>query len=299
MIDCITERGMHMDWLKRMNEALCYIESNLDGEIDYMVIAQKACCSVYHFQRMFSYMAEVPLSEYIRCRRLANAAFDLQNTDTKVIDVALKYGYDSPTAFTRAFQNMHNITPNSAKERGVMLKAYPPITFQISIKGATIMNYRIEEKGQIRVVGMKISSTMENGACYTQIPKFWAQTAQSGKVAEIASLIDREPFGILGISSCDGVPNESKFDYYIAAATDKPIPEGTEEFTIPAATWAIFECIGPMPNAIQDLQKRIVTEWLPSSGYEYGKAPDIEVYYDEDGTKPDTRSEVWIPVVKK
>ena len=110
-----------MDWLKRMNEALCYIESNLDGEIDYGVVAQKACCSIYHFQRMFSYMAEVPLSEYIRCRRLANAAFDLQNTDAKVIDIALKYGYDSPTAFTRAFQNMHGITPNAAKEKGVML----------------------------------------------------------------------------------------------------------------------------------------------------------------------------------
>jgi AraC family transcriptional regulator len=104
---------------------------------------------------------------------------------------------------------------------------------------------------------------------------------------------------MLGISSCDGIPLESKFDYYIAAATGKPVPEGAEEFIIPAATWAIFECIGPMPQAIQDLQRRIVTEWLPSSGYEYGKAPDIEVYYDEDSTKPDTRSEVWIPVINK
>lgn len=288
-----------MDWLKRMNEALCYIESNLDGEIDYGVVAQKACCSIYHFQRMFSYMAEVPLSEYIRCRRLANAAFDLQNTDAKVIDIALKYGYDSPTAFTRAFQNMHGITPNAAKEKGVMLKAYPPITFQISIKGAAIMNYRIEEKGEIRVVGLKLSTTMENGACYTEIPEFWAEAARSGKAESIASLIENEPLGMLGISSCDGIPLESKFDYYIAAATGKPVPEGAEEFIIPAATWAIFECIGPMPQAIQDLQRRIVTEWLPSSGYEYGKAPDIEVYYDEDSTKPDTRSEVWIPVINK
>lgn len=106
-----------MDWLKQMNDALAYLEENLDGEIDLSVAAQKACCSVYHFQRIFSYMAEVPLSEYIRKRRLSCAAFDLQNTGDKVIDIALKYGYDSPTAFTRAFQSLHGIAPNAARKK--------------------------------------------------------------------------------------------------------------------------------------------------------------------------------------
>lgn len=288
-----------MDWLNRMNDALDYVEEQLAGEIDYAVMAQKACCSLYHFQRMFSYMAEVPLSEYIRLRRLSLAAVDLQNTKEKVIDVALKYGYESPTAFTRAFQAMHGITPNAAREKGVMMKAYPPISFQISVKGASIMQYQIEEKNAFRIVGKMCSTTMENGVCYTQIPAFWAETAQSGAVGEIVRLMNAEPKGMLGVSACGAVPLESAFDYYIAAASTAPAPQGMEEFLVPAATWAIFECTGPMPTAIQELQKRIVTEWLPSSGYEYGNAPDIEVYYDEDTSKPDSRSEVWIPVVKK
>lgn len=289
-----------MDWLKRMNEALEYIEKNLDAEIDYAAVAQKACCSSYHFQRMFSYMAEVPLSEYIRRRRMSRAAFDLQNTGERVIDIALKYGYDSPTAFTRAFQKLHGIAPNAARERGVMLKSYPPIAFQVSIKGATVMNYKIEEKKAFRIVGAKLSTTMEDNACYRDIPDFWKETAQSGKIARLAPLIDREPFAMLGVSTCcEPLTDTSKFDYYIAAVTEKATPEGMDEFTVPAASWAVFECIGSMPAAIQEMQKRIVTEWLPSSGYEYGNAPDIEVYFDEDGSKADTRSEIWIPVVKK
>lgn len=289
-----------MNWLKRMNEALEYIEANLDGEIDYTRIAQKACCSAYHFQRMFSYMAEVPLSEYIRRRRLTRAAFDLQNTGRKVIDIALKYGYDSPTAFTRAFQKLHGITPGAAREKGAALKAYPPIAFQVSIKGATVMNYKIEEKDAFRIVGPKLSTSMEDNLCYKEIPEFWNKVAMSGKISQLGPMINQKPFGMLGISVCTGLPTDSsQFDYYIAAPTDQAVPEGMEELSVPAATWAVFECVGPMPGAIQEMQKRIVSEWLPSSGYEYGNAPDIEVYYDEDGTKPDARSEVWIPVVKK
>lgn len=289
-----------MDWLKQMNEALEYIENNLDGQVNFQVAAQKACCSVYHFQRMFSYMAEVPLSEYIRRRRLSKAAFDLQNTEDKVIDVALKYGYDSPTAFTRAFQKLHEITPNQAKKKGAVLKAYPPIAFQVSIKGAKLMNYKIEEKKAFRIVGTKLSTTMEDGACYREIPKFWEESGKQGKLAELAKCITKEPYGVLGVSICNEPMTETaRFDYLIAASTDLPVPQGMEEFTVPAASWAIFECIGPIPGAIQEMQKRITTEWLPTSGYAYGNAPDIEVYCDEDGTKPDTRSEIWVPVVKK
>lgn len=289
-----------MDWLKRMNEAITYIEENLEEEIDYTAAAQKACCSVYHFQRMFSYMAEVPLSVYIRNRRLSCAAFDLQNNRDKVIDIALKYGYDSPTAFTRAFQALHGITPNAARQRGTMLKAYPPITFQISIKGASIMNYKLEEKEAFRIVGYKLSTTMEQEACYREIPAFWNEIAASGKIAGLAPMIEHAPFGMLGVSACsDPLTDTSAFDYYIAVSSGKPAETGMEEFLVPAATWAVFECIGPMPHSIQEMQKRIVTEWLPSSGYEYGHAPDIEVYCDADGSKQDARSEIWVPVVKK
>ncbi|MDZ5010436.1 helix-turn-helix domain-containing protein, partial [Clostridium perfringens] len=128
-----------MEWLDRLNEALNYIEDNLDGEIDYTKAAKLACCSVYHFQRMFSYIAGRPLAEYIRNRRLTKAAIDLQSGD-KVIDVAMRYGYESPTAFNRAFQKLHNVTPSSAQKEGTFLKSYSPISFKITIKGVEEMN---------------------------------------------------------------------------------------------------------------------------------------------------------------
>ena len=129
-----------MDWLDSMNKAIEYIESNLDDEISYEKASRIACCSVFHFQRMFSYIAGVPLSEYIRRRKMTLAAFDLQSTDDLIIDLSLKYGYESPTAFNRAFQGIHGISPSQARKTGTELKAYPKISFTISIKGEEQMN---------------------------------------------------------------------------------------------------------------------------------------------------------------
>ena len=137
-----------MEWIERLNNAVTYIEDNIKGDIDIDEASKIACCSTYHFQRMFAYIADVPLSEYVRRRRMSLAAVDLQNGDEKVIDVALKYGYDSPTAFTRAFKNVHGISPSQAKNEGSVLKAFPPISFKITIKGASEMNYRIEKKAK-------------------------------------------------------------------------------------------------------------------------------------------------------
>ena len=139
-----------MEWLKHMNDALAYMEDNLDGEISIEKAAQLARCSQYHFQRMFSYIIGVPLLEYLRRRRLTKAAFDLQGGD-KVIDVALRYGYDSPTAFNRAFQAMHGISPRAAQKPDIMLKAFPRVSFQITIKGVTEMDYpRDIVKGKVK-----------------------------------------------------------------------------------------------------------------------------------------------------
>ncbi|SFC24483.1 AraC-type DNA-binding protein [Alkalibacterium subtropicum] len=146
-----------MDWLQRMNGAINYIEDNLTNEIDYAVAAKMACCSVYHFQRMFSFIIDIPLSEYIRRRRLTLAAFEVQNSDVRVIDLALKYGYQSPDAFTRAFYKLHGVTPTMARNMGTQLKAYPRISFHISIKEDKEMSYRIVEKGEYKVVGKSIT----------------------------------------------------------------------------------------------------------------------------------------------
>jgi len=158
-----------MEWITRLNEALGYIEENLAGEISYDQAARIACCSTYHFQRMFSYIADVPLAEYIRRRRITLAAFDLQSSKEKVIDIALKYGYDSPTSFNRAFQNVHGVSPTEARSKGVPLKAYPRISFKITIKGEAEMNYKIITKDSFKIVGVKEHYNMSIEECFAQV----------------------------------------------------------------------------------------------------------------------------------
>lgn len=285
-----------MEWISRLNEAVEYIEANLDKEISYEKAAQIACCSTFHFQRMFSYIADVPLAEYIRRRRMTLAAFDLQCGSEKIIDIALKYGYDSPTSFNRAFHNVHGVSPTEARTKGAALKAFPRISFKITIKGDAEMNYKILTMEAFRIVGVKEHYNMSVEECFEKVPQFWGRTIQSGTVTEILKLMDKEPYGLLGVSPC---MNGQDFDYYIAVATDQETPDGMAEYNVPKCTWAIFECIGAMPTAIQELQKRIITEWLPTSGYEYANAPDIEVYFEGDQQADDYKCEVWLPITKK
>jgi len=285
-----------MEWLKQLNAAINYMEEHLTDTLDLNRVAQIACCSAFHFQRMFSYLAEIPLFEYIRRRKMTRAAIDLQTGSVKVIDVALKYGYDSPTAFNRAFRSVHGIAPSAAKRPGAALKAFPPICFQILIKGEAAMNYRIEKKPSFKIVGVKAHYDLNIEENFTDIPLFWQRSVQAGIIPRLCALMDAQPMGILGVSTC---MNGKDFEYYIAAATNKETPEDLAEYTVPACTWAIFTCIGPMPEAIQSLQKRIVSEWLPGSGYEYADAPDIEIYSEGDQQAADYQSEIWLPIVKK
>lgn len=145
-----------MEWIDRLNSAIRYMEEHLTDEINYEQLGQIACCSSWHFQRMFSYMAGIPLSEYIRRRKMSLAAVDLQSSDDRVIDVAERYGYHSPTAFNRAFQSIHGIAPSAVRQKGVSVRSFPPITFKITVKGAEEMNYRIETKKAFRIVGVSV-----------------------------------------------------------------------------------------------------------------------------------------------
>jgi AraC family transcriptional regulator len=283
-----------MEWIERLNSAIDYIEQHLSDEMDYEQMARLACCSTYHFQRMFSYMAEVPLSEYIRRRRMTMAAVDLQNSDMKVIDVALKYGYESPTAFNRAFQSIHGISPSQAKSDGVTLRAFPAISFNITIKGAVKMDYRIEKKEAFRIVGVSEKLDKELEKNFAAVPQLWKKVAANGTVEKLVAMMNSEPMGVLGVSACN---TQEQWRYYIAVSSNTTVTEDFEEYIVPAATWAIFYGEGTMPHSIQELEKRIVLEWLPTSGYEYGNAPDIEVYLSAD--PQNAKFEVWVPVVKK
>lgn len=281
-----------MEWIERLNEAMGYIEEHLADEIDMDKLGKIACCSSYHFQRMFTYMAGVPLSEYIRRRKMSLAAVDLQGKDRKIIDVAAKYGYSSPTAFNRAFQSVHGIAPSAVKNEGVSVKSFPPIQFKITVKGVEEMNYRIETKDAFRITGVSVPLNKDIEKNFAVIPSKWQEIAMDGTLQKLIGMMDTEPMGVLGVSTCN---DTEPWRYYIAVSTTKT-GEDLEEYMVPAATWAIFPGEGTN-QSIQELERRIVTEWLPTSGYEYGNAPDVEVYLSPD--PQNAKYEVWIPVVKK
>ena len=281
-----------MEWIERLNDAIGYIEENLADEIDYERLGRIACCSSYHFQRMFAYMAGVSLSEYIRRRRMSLAAVDLQSKGIKIIDVAEKYGYHSPTAFNRAFQSVHGIAPSVVKNEGVSVKSFPPITFKVTVKGGEEMNYRIETKDAFRIVGVSVPLHKDIEENFTVIPPKWQEISMNGTLQRLVGMMDTPPMGVLGVSTCN---DTEPWRYYIAVSSSQ-IKNELEEYIVPAATWAIFSGEGTN-QSIQELERRIVTEWLPTSGYEYGSAPDVEVYLNPDPNN--AKYEVWIPVVKK
>lgn len=282
-----------MQWIDRMNDAVGYIERHLTDEIDYEQLARLACCSSYHFQRMFAYMAGVGLAEYIRRRKMSLAAADLQLGGAKIIDVAAKYGYQSPTAFNRAFQSVHGVAPSALKSEGVKLKSYPPITFLITIKGAEEMNYRIETRPAFRVVGVsqKMSNVVEEN--FRDVPLLWQRVSMDGTLQKLAARMSTEPKGVLGVCGCG---EKDQWRYYIAVASNEPAGE-FEACIVPACTWAIFPGSGVCPQAIQELEQRIVTQWLPASGFEYADGPDIELYLSPDPQHAEF--EVWVPVKKR
>lgn len=282
-----------MEWIEGLNSAVNYIEENIKETIDLEEVSKIACCSIYHFQRMFAYIADIPLSEYIRRRRMSLAAVDLQSGSEKVIDISLKYGYDSPTAFNRAFKSVHGIAPSQARTEGIILKAFPPISFKITIKGDSEMNYRIENKEAFRIVGVSEPLETEIEKNFEIVPQMWGTAAMNGTIPRLAAMMEGMPMGLLGVSSCNELDN---WRYYIAVASNQLIESDLEEYIVPSSTWAIFSGEGSN-QSIQELEKRIVTEWLSTSGYEYGNAPDIEVYLNADPMH--AKYEVWIPVIKK
>jgi AraC family transcriptional regulator len=290
-----------MEFLKNMNEAIKYIEENLTNEIDFKEVARRAFCSEYHFKRLFSFLTGITLSEYIRRRRLTLAGFELRNRNVKVIDIALKYGYNSPDSFARAFQNLHGITPSEARNNGHSLKAYPRMTFHLSIKGGYEMNYRIVEKGAFRIVGIKKRVPIIFKGVNPEIASMW-KSLDDEKINKLKKLSNVEPLGLIQASTnfSEGrMEEKGELDHYIGVATTKECPDELAQLEVPASTWAVFEAIGPFPDTLQDVWGRIYSEWFPTSNYEQIEGPEILWNEDKDVTSPTFKSEIWIPVKEK
>jgi AraC family transcriptional regulator len=292
-----------MDWINRMNAAIRYIEEHLLEYCDPGEAAKHANSSIYHFQRMFHMLSGYTLGEYVRNRRLSMAAHELLTSPVKIINVALKYGYESPESFTRAYSKLHGISPRDSRKEGSRLKSFAPLSFTLSVKGDTSMDYKIKTLDSFTMTGKSIMVTTEGGENFKRIPAFWKESCEDGTVKRLEEVAAQYTTGVLdgamaAVLCYKETDTEEEWSYLIGVESPGDNPDW-ETIVIPSHTWAIFESVGPMPDAIQDVWKRIWSEWFPASNYEHAKAPELEVYPRGDSSSPDYYCEVWIPVVQK
>ena len=288
-----------MEWSERMNAAIEYIEENLAGDIDFSQAAEKAACSTFHFQRVFFAINGITPADYARRRKLTLAATELSYSAVRVIDIAMKYGYDSPNAFARAFRQLHGITPQAAREPGVTLTAYPRISFHIELKGGNDMDYKILKKPVFPIALTSRQFTNIDGQNLKDIPKWWDEFLASPDNQKMTAISEGKPGAVTGgvmLGVCYGEADTGEFSYGIAVELPEGISPGKfERMEIPATTWAVFDCT--LAN-LQDVTKHIFGEWYLSTGYEHPGTPDLEVYLPE-GSGQDMKCEIWAPVVKK
>lgn len=285
-----------MKWIESISETISYIEENIMEELNIEKIAKHTFISSFYFQKGFSMLCGFTVSDYIRYRRLTLAGREIVSTDEKIIDVAVKYGYDSPDSFTRAFTRFHGITPTAARKDGAIMKFFAPLKISFVLKGGFTMDYKIVKKDAFTVIG--VSKKLSYDEAKTEIPKFWVEHYQTGKGDTVC--------GMYGINIDESMGGKN-FEYLIASDYNgkSEVPNGFVIKTIPAFTWAVFPCVGAMPKAMQESNQKIFSEWLPNcKDYEFAAGYNIEMYhspsdYPKGVQDENYYSEIWIPIKKK
>ncbi len=292
-----------MDWISGVQRAIDYVEDHIGEPIDYEEVAKRAYSSSFHFQRVFSILCGFTLGEYIRCRRLSLAGNEVLSTDDKVIDIALRYGYDSPESFSRAFSRFHGMSPSQAKNNKAVLKSFSRLSVKLILNGGNMMDYRIETQKAFKLVmkRKKVSGKQELTAA--EISEFWRQCGTDGTIQALCKYIPEDNiFKDCIVGACFGKDaSDKEFPYAIGAMYNgKPVEEAdfiVEE--IPAHTYVVFPCVGKMPEAFQKLYQQIYSEFFPASEYQPCGGTDFEAYPSADVTSPDYRCEIWVAVEKK
>ncbi|WP_430478150.1 AraC family transcriptional regulator [Streptomyces sp. P11-1] len=288
--------------LERLNEAMEYIESHLGERIEVADLARTATTSEYHFRRMFSALAGVPLAEYIRRRRMTVAGAEvLGHPDRTLLEVAVRYGYDTGEGFARAFRAVHGIGPGEARRTGAVLRSQQRLTFRLVVEGSSAMNYRLVEKGEFRVVGRRARVPLIHEGPNPAIAEFIRSIGRE-ELERIAALSGQEPAGLVGVSDqLDPSRAEgTELDYYHGVVTgpepsDEGAEEGLDSLPVPAGTWAVFTKDGEFPQALQYLWRDVFTQWFPSNPYASRPGPEIlSVRLYEEGRR--AAAELWIPV---
>ncbi|AWZ17293.1 AraC family transcriptional regulator [Streptomyces sp. ICC1] len=287
--------------LERLNQALDHLETCLDREIDMAEVARIAAVSEYHFRRLFSALAGMPLPVYVRRRRMTLAGADVLAGELTLLDVAVRYGYGSGEAFARAFRSVHGIGPGEARRTGAVLTAQPRMSFRVVVEGSTAMRYRIVEKESFRVVGRKARVPLVHEGLNAAAAAHLASLDEQA-IVRMKSLADREPEGILSalVHLTDSREEGAEVDYWIGAVTgpETATEAATEELDaldVPAGTWAVFDNRGPYPSALQELWRDVFTQWFPSNPYTSRPGPELlRTQPVEVGAE--TGSQLWIPV---
>ena len=278
-----------MDWVRMINQAINYMEEHLADDITLADISQSVHLSAFHFQRAFSLLTEMSPAEYLRKRRLSQAGAELADGKSKVIDVALKYGYESPESFTKAFTRFHGVSPMQVKN-GSSIRFMNRYSVRITIDGGCIMEYKIEKWNALDLLVHTGSFHAEKSD--REIPVFWDAYYADENLRKIP--------GYLGVCAQQKTDSDV-FTYGIGcrASDVDGVPEGFEILHIPEHTWAVFKCVGPMPKAIQEMWEKIYREWLPVSDYELVSDCDIENYLPGDPASQTYVSEICFPVKRK
>ncbi|MFI1149243.1 GyrI-like domain-containing protein [Streptomyces sp. NPDC020817] len=280
--------------LDRLNQAMEHIERHLDQAIEADELARIAATSEYHLRRMFSALAGMPLSQYVRRRRLTLAGAEVLAGRATLLDIAVRYGYGSGEAFARAFRAMHGIGPGEARRTGAELSSQSRMAFRLTIEGSSSMRYRIVDKQAFTVAGPKARVPLVHAGPNQAIMDF-VRRIDPRTLESLEKLSDQEPYGIVAV--CDDLdPSRAEgteLDYYQAVVTSAA-PEGTTSLAVPPGTWAVFTTTGPMPQAVQELWRDVFTEWFPSNAYRSRSGPEILRVRPSDETE--VEAELWLPV---
>lgn len=290
-----------MDWINAIQKALNYVEEHLTDNIDYEIVAKEAYSSQFHFERMFGMLCGFSICEYVRNRRLSLAGEEVCRTRNKIIDIAIKYGYDTPEGFSRAFTKFHSITPTEAR-RGKAVKTFSRLSVKLILSGGNSMDYRIVKKDAMQIICKKKHVNKPQGDTATaDISAFWTECSQNGTMQTLCKYAKFDNLhGLLGICFSDEMADNG-FPYGIGAEYNgKEIVEKDIEIVeIPAYTYAVFECRGKMPESFKNTYKQICEEFFPQSAYEYGNGVELEVYPSDDVSDPNYYCEIWVAVKEK
>lgn len=292
-----------MNWVSAIQKAVDYIEGHMTERIDLAEVARQAYSSAFHFGRIFSALCGYTLGDYIRMRRLTLAAEEILHTEDKIIDIALKYGYDTPESFSRAFSKFHGATPTEVRN-GANMNAFSRLSVKLILHGGILMNYRIEKREAFKVIcKKKIVEKPESATATKDISAFWDQCAADGSMKKIMQYAPKNNTlgGLLGICFSENF-EDGTFPYGIGFEYDgeTPVDEGLEVVEIPAHTFAVFTCKGKMPDAFTETYKSIVSEFFPQNEkYEYDCSVELEVYPSDRVDDPNYICEIWIAVNEK